>query len=188
MLQNASIFSPILILAKIFVLHGRGCFSGVFVVNFEMFSSSDLGFLALTLSLCEQKKSKRKRNRRWSKEWYKLRSRFTHEHLLNFLRSTEPDDYKNFLRMDEEGFQTLLELVRPDIQKKDTVMREAIPASQRLSITLRYLASGMDLEDMKFMCAIAPQTLENIIIETCEAITQALRCNIQVCINFSLFF
>lgn len=66
-------------------------------------------------------------------------------------------------------------------------MREVIPVSQRFSITLRYLASGMNLEDMKFMCAITPQTLENI-IETCEAITQALRCNIQVCIHFSLFF
>ncbi len=40
------------------------------------------------------------------------------------------------------------------------IMREAIPATQRLSITLRYLASGNNLEDLKFMRAIVPQTLE----------------------------
>lgn len=88
-----------------------------------------------------------------------MRNRFSHEHLLHFLRDSEPEDYRNFLRMDGESFDNLLELVRPDIEKKDTNMREAIPASQRLSITLRYLASGTDLEDLKFTCAIAPQTL-----------------------------
>lgn len=82
--------------------------------------------------------------------------------------------------MDQESFNYLLDLVRPDIEKKDTKMREAIPASQRLSVTLRYLSSGMDLEDLKFTCAIAPQTLELIIMETCSAIIKALKENIQV--------
>ncbi|XP_050307519.1 uncharacterized protein LOC126744205 [Anthonomus grandis grandis] len=59
-------------------------------------------------------------------------------------------------------------------------MHEAIPETQRHSITLRYLASGMDLEDLKFMCAIAPQTLELIIMETCSAIIEALKDNIQI--------
>lgn len=109
-----------------------------------------------------------------------MRNRFTHEHLLNFLRKSEPEDYRNFLRMDQESFDYLLELVQPKIEKKDTNMREAIPASQRLFITLRYLASGMDLEDLKFTCAIAPQTLELIIMETCSAIIVAFKDNIQV--------
>lgn len=82
--------------------------------------------------------------------------------------------------MDETAYDKLLELIRPKIEKQDTMMRKAIPASQRLSITLRYLASGMDLEDLKFTCAIAPQTLERIIMETCEAIVEALKENIQV--------
>ena len=30
--------------------------------------------------------------------------------------------------MDQESFNYLLDLVRPDIEKKDTKMREAIPA------------------------------------------------------------
>ncbi|KAJ8928438.1 hypothetical protein NQ314_019027 [Rhamnusium bicolor] len=82
--------------------------------------------------------------------------------------------------MDEAAFDNnLLELIRPKIEKQDTVIRKAIPASPRLSITLRYPASGMDLEDLKFMCAIAPQTLEQIIMETCESVIEALKENIQ---------
>jgi hypothetical protein len=146
-----------------------------------MVSNTDMGFLAVTLALCKLRKQKKKRTRCWSKEWFKLRSRFTHENLLNVIRDTEPEDYKNFLRMDQEGFETLLELVRPKIEKQDTIMRKAIPASQRLSVTLRYLAFSMDLKYLKFMCAITPQTLEGIIMETSDAIIETLKDNVQVC-------
>ncbi|KAJ8960887.1 hypothetical protein NQ318_020186 [Aromia moschata] len=143
-----------------------------------MVSNTDLGFLALTLVAFKRKKQQKKK-RRWSKEWYKMRNRFTHEHFLNFLRDSEPEDYRNFLRTNQESFDYLLELVRPDIEKNYTNMREVIPASQKLSITLRYLAYCIDLEDLKFTCAIAPQTLEFIIMETCSAITKSLNENIQ---------
>ncbi|XP_031334657.1 uncharacterized protein LOC116164601 [Photinus pyralis] len=123
-----------------------------------MVSNTDLAFLALTLVVLNKRKKEK----------------------TTVVQGVEPEDYRNFLRMDGESFDYLLELVRPDIEKKDTNMREAIPASQRLSITLRYLASGADLEDLKFTCAIAPQTLESIIMETCSAITKALKKNIQV--------
>ncbi|KAJ8962839.1 hypothetical protein NQ318_001239 [Aromia moschata] len=143
-----------------------------------MVSNTDLGFLALTLVDLKRKKQQKKKRRR-SKESYKMRNRFTHVHLLNFLRDSEPEDYRNFLRMDQESFDYLLESVRPDIEMKDTNMCAAISANQRLSITLRYLASDIDLENLKFTCAIAPQTLEFIIMETCSAITKSLKENIQ---------
>jgi len=55
-------------------------------------------------------------------------------------------------------------------REKDRNMREAILAVQRHSIILRNLASGMNLEDLKYMCAIASQTSELIIMETCSTI------------------
>jgi hypothetical protein len=36
-------------------------------------------------------------------------------------------------------------------------MRDGIPPSQRLSITLRYLANGNNFEDLKLTGAISPQ-------------------------------
>ncbi|KAJ8878668.1 hypothetical protein PR048_019253, partial [Dryococelus australis] len=41
--------------------------------------------------------------------------------------------------------------------------------------TLRFLATGRTLEDLKSSCRIAPQTLDEIIPDTCEAIFKAQR-------------
>jgi hypothetical protein len=38
--------------------------------------------------------------------------------------------------------EELLHIVGPKIHKLDTTMREAIPASERLMVTLRFLATG----------------------------------------------
>jgi hypothetical protein len=38
----------------------------------------------------------------------------------------------------------------PIIKKEDTVIREAISPYERLSVTLRYLATGRNYEDLKF--------------------------------------
>lgn len=44
--------------------------------------------------------------------------------------------------MTVDDFEFLLEKVTPLIAKKNTVMRDAIPAAERLALTLRYLATG----------------------------------------------
>jgi 3-hydroxymyristoyl/3-hydroxydecanoyl-(acyl carrier protein) dehydratase len=66
------------------------------------------------------------------------------------------------------------------IVKEDTFMRNAIPANQRLSATLRFLATAQAFEDLKFTTAIAPQTLSRLVLETCKAIIWALKNNIKV--------
>ena len=95
--------------------------------------------------------------------------------LLRDLQEKNPEDYRNYLRMDDDCFQHLLACVRPHIQKQDTVMREAISADQRLIATLRYLATGRSLQDLKFSTGISPQSLGKIIPETCEALIQTLK-------------
>lgn len=82
--------------------------------------------------------------------------------------------------MDSETYDELLEKVRPLIEKKDTIMRDAISANERLSATLRFLASGQTFEDLKFLTAISPQSLGIIIIETCSAIVKVLKEYIKV--------
>lgn len=44
--------------------------------------------------------------------------------------------------MDENTFKVILEKVTPLIQKQNTHLRESIAASERLSVTLRYLATS----------------------------------------------
>ncbi|KAJ8041187.1 hypothetical protein HOLleu_11928 [Holothuria leucospilota] len=133
------------------------------------------GSIALALVLALGDAPKRNRRRKWSKKWFLRRNQLGHARLLRELRDDEPDDYRNFLRMDAASYDELLNLVRPIIQKKDTIMREAISANERLSITLRFLATGNSFEDLKFITRTSPQAIGKIVFETCEAITQCLQ-------------
>lgn len=139
-----------------------------------MISENDQILLGLALVLSIKKPGKRKRTRsKWSKQWLIDRHVNSHTHLLNELR-LEPDDYRNYLRMDENTYRELLQLVSPLIQKEDTIMRSAITPHERLSVTLRYLATGRNYEDLKFSARISAQALGKIIPETCKAITEGL--------------
>ena len=88
-----------------------------------------------------------------------------------------PQDWDNYLRMDEDRYLELLSLVTPIIVKQNTKMRIAIPPHERLIVTLRYLVTGRSYEDLKFSTVISPQSLGRIIPETCDAIYKVLQPN-----------
>ncbi|XP_069829041.1 uncharacterized protein [Dendropsophus ebraccatus] len=77
--------------------------------------------------------------------------------------------------MSQDSFERLLNMVKPMIAKKSTKMRQAIPAEQRLAATLRFLATGRSLKDLRFTTAISQPMLSRIIPETCRAIVLALK-------------
>lgn len=54
-------------------------------------------------------------------------------------------------------------------------MRAAITQSERLSVTLRFLATGNSFEDLKFSSYMAPNFISKIVIETCEALVLCLK-------------
>ncbi|XP_046998608.1 uncharacterized protein LOC124613905 [Schistocerca americana] len=60
--------------------------------------------------------------------------------------------------MDVLVFEELLCLVSPLIQKKDTVMRQAITARERLAVTLRFLATGNIYKHLAYSTRIAKNT------------------------------
>ncbi|KAJ8971539.1 hypothetical protein NQ317_014971 [Molorchus minor] len=144
-----------------------------------MSSEDELNLVAVACVCIIKKRqhllNKRSRPRiKWVKEWLLKRNEFSHINLLEELR-LEPDDWRNYLRMDEDSYTTLLTLVTPLIEKQDTIMRPAISAHERLSATLRYLATGRNYEDLKFSTVISPQSLCYIIPDTCSAIYKVLK-------------
>ncbi|CAH2012676.1 unnamed protein product [Acanthoscelides obtectus] len=130
-----------------------------------------LAVLALLLTL---NKRVRKKREKWCKDWILKRKSYSHVNLLNELKF-EPKDFQNYLRMDEKTYLKLLSLVSPFIIKKDTVMRKSISPHQRLTATLRFLATGRSYEDLKYSTIISPQALGKIIPETCDALYKVLR-------------
>ena len=137
-------------------------------------TSTDDVLAVVGLLLATKNCSKQKKDRSvWCKEWFKKRGRYSHINLLNELRFA-PKDWHNYLRMNEETYLSLLSLVSPFIQKQDTIMRHAISPHERLTATLRFLASGRSYEDLKFTAIISPQALSYIIPETCDALYKVL--------------
>ena len=93
------------------------------------------------------KKSKRLRQKRersvWVKPWLSIRNELRADRtLLREFRVEDDEHYNKFLRMSPENFKELLRLVQFDIQKQDTLLREAIPASIKLAATIRLLSTG----------------------------------------------
>jgi len=72
------------------------------------------------------------------------------------------------------------------LKKKDTVMREAIPPRDRLSITLRYLATGNSFQDLSYSARIALNTLSKLVPETLKAIIKILRDKVINCPSISI--
>ncbi|KAM4026827.1 uncharacterized protein ACNLHF_022691 [Anomaloglossus baeobatrachus] len=125
-----------------------------------------------------QMRSKRRR-RMWTREWLRKRSQFSHMRLVRELQENNPHDFRNYLRMSEESFKLILESVKPYIQRQNTRMRAAVPAEERLAVTLRFLATGRSLQDLHFSAAISRPLLSTIIPETCNAIVRSLRSYMQ---------
>ena len=108
-------------------------------------------------------KGKRKRAI-WTKDWLLKREQLGCTHLLRELLPYL-EDVHTFLRMDENSYLELLDLVRPRIEKQSTVLRSPIDPHQRLMATLRYLATGASYQDLKVSTCISAQALSNIIPE-----------------------
>ena len=58
------------------------------------------------------------------------------------LQMEDKQGFRDMLRMTAEEFDFVLRRVAPLITKRDTKMRKAITAKERLALTLRFLATG----------------------------------------------
>lgn len=76
--------------------------------------------------------------------------------------------------MSPESFDCLLSKVGPLIKKQVTKFRQPISLSERLALTIHYLASGDSQQSMSFSYRISKTSVSSIIKETCQAIWDAL--------------
>ncbi|CAB3232065.1 unnamed protein product [Arctia plantaginis] len=83
--------------------------------------------------------------------------------------------FTNFFRMQRSDFQTLLDKVGPN-----TCYRDAIPASERLAATLRFIATGDSYHSLMYVLKISKQCISKFVPEVCDAIVEALQDYIKV--------
>lgn len=119
-------------------------------------------------------KNRFRRRRRWGvNPIFRNRCKFgAFAHLFKELKSS-PEDFFRFLRMTRDSFDQLVKLITPFLQKHSR--REFISVSERLVITLRYLASGDMQVSLSYMFRVGRSTITMIIRETCDALYKVLQ-------------
>ncbi|GFQ64629.1 protein ALP1-like [Trichonephila clavata] len=123
-----------------------------------------LGFAAI----CADRLKKHKKRKIWQRKWLQRREQLgCYENLMKGLALEDSEGYRRLLRMDVSTFEELVALVSPSIERANTGMRKAIPAAEKIALTLRYLAT-------------AQNTISGIIPAVCAAIYRHLGSEIKV--------
>lgn len=121
-------------------------------------------------------KKKEKSKKLWIHSWRRNRKvNGSFAFLTKELLLTDSNSYQNFLRMDEEHFTRLTELITPEIYKADSSFRESISVAEKLAITLRFLATGESYRSMNYSSMISPSSFCKIVPIVCEALYRNLR-------------
>jgi hypothetical protein len=85
-------------------------------------------------------KQSKKRKTLWIKPWLASRETAGAFHKLLKDLVNEPDDYKNYLRIELPTFEELVMSLEGCLEKKETQMRKAISPPEELAVILRFLA------------------------------------------------
>uniref|UniRef100_A0A672K966 DDE Tnp4 domain-containing protein n=1 Tax=Sinocyclocheilus grahami TaxID=75366 RepID=A0A672K966_SINGR len=90
-------------------------------------------------------------------------------------RRDDQSGFRQFFHMYVEHFNHLLELVAPFITKQSTQLRQPISGRDRLSITLRYLATGESFSSLSFQYYVGRSTVGVNVKETCKMLHHVLK-------------
>ena len=98
--------------------------------------------LALLVRRRRQRRQARKR-KVWARNWILRRNALgAYAGLICELDVEDVEGFRQYHRLDRDAFREVLELVGNLITKEDSVMRPSISPSERLSVTLCFLATG----------------------------------------------
>lgn len=139
----------------------------------ELDDYEDLFFLYL-LSRKQKRKTKKKR-RFWVRDIFRQREVHGTFHTLFQEMLKDREMFFRYHRMTPNRFEHLLSLVKDRLTKEETKLRKPISARERLSVTLRYLATGESQQSLSFSYRLGRNTVSRIVYETSVAIFECLK-------------
>ena len=129
--------------------------------------------LVLLLALLVRRRKILQKRRWWVRPIQELRAgNGEFDGALQIMRNRDPDYFCSYYRMMPSLFDHLLSLVKHELLKKSP--RDPVSPEERLAITLRYLASGMEQKDVALSFRRGKSTVHNVLKETCKAIWKVL--------------
>lgn len=99
--------------------------------------------------------------------------------------------FQNFTRMSKQDFEFLVQTIGHRIARTNTNMRENVPITTRLAITLRFLATGDSYRSLMYLFKVHYSTISLLVQEVCSALIEGLKDFIRGISNFMfmiLFF
>ena len=122
------------------------------------------------LESLEEKETKNKRGK--TRQWIQRREeKGFYTNIVEELRVEDTKTYEEMLRMNYDTFKFILKKTEQDITPT-TLMSgglKTISPSDRLTLTLRYLATGESYRSLSFQFRISRRTILYIIQEVCRA-------------------
>jgi hypothetical protein len=76
--------------------------------------------------------------------------------------------------MTPTDFEDLLNMMSPIISRKNTTFQQEIPASNKLAVTMRYLATGDSLGSLMYLFRISRASISRLIPEIYDVIITVL--------------
>ena len=91
--------------------------------------------------------------------------------IVQELMIEDTPSYREMMRMTHEDFVKILELIEPDITCcQVTGGHKVISAAERLTLTIRFLATGETYRSLSFQFRISESAISYIVNEVCQAI------------------
>ena len=132
-------------------------------------------------------KKRRRRRSVWVRPWIERRVQLgQYTRLMEELRLEDVKAFKNFLRVEPELYEELVERVSHRIWKQDTAYRQSLRPGLKIAITMRYLASGDSYHSLMYAFRVPHNTISKFIPEVCEAITQEYSSEVIACCSRKL--
>ncbi|KAF0294198.1 Protein ALP1-like [Amphibalanus amphitrite] len=129
-----------------------------------------VGLAQARLRVAVEHARRRPRRRVWVTDVLQRRkARGEFYHLVQELRLLDPDRHQTYFRMSRDSFDLILSKIGPMITRQHTNFREPIEPAQRLAITLRYLASGMEFAALAPTYRLGERTVRAIVWDTSGA-------------------
>ena len=83
--------------------------------------------------------------------------------------------YREMMRMNREDFEKILKAIEPDVSPREVMGgHKVIAASERLTLTIRFLATGETYQSLNFQFHISRAVIGYIVDEVCKAIEKIL--------------
>ena len=120
----------------------------------------------------------------WVRPWLSVARRLMYGHyhrLMRELRMEDTASFCNFMRMEPQMFDELVDRLSPRITLQDTNGGKAPEPGLKFAVTLRFLASGDRYPSLSYSFRVSRHTIAKFIPQVCQAIVNEYKNEVVAC-------